>query len=87
MALLRELEERELEERTRFVMRRITLFQCPGCGGPNAYLSRRNGFFEKWILRLVLMRPFRCDFCYKRSYHFITVNALPSTRMPFAPII
>jgi hypothetical protein len=38
-------------------------------------------------LRLVLMRPFRCDFCYKRSYHFITVNALPATRMPFAPII
>jgi hypothetical protein len=64
-----------------FVMRRITTFECPGCCGPDAYLSRHRGLFEKWILPLVLMRPVRCDFCYIRSYQFVAVSALAPKRM------
>jgi hypothetical protein len=44
-------------------------FHCPECGSSDAYCSRRRGFFEKYILRIV-MRPVRCERCSHRSYAF-----------------
>jgi hypothetical protein len=42
-------------------------YQCPDCGGSDAYRSRRRTFLEKYILPLLLLQPVRCATCYRRS--------------------
>jgi hypothetical protein len=44
-------------------------FHCPECGSSDVYRSRMRGFFERYILR-ILMRPVRCQRCSRRSYAF-----------------
>jgi len=41
-------------------------FQCPDCGSPDAFRSRRRTFLEKYILPLFLLKPVRCANCYLR---------------------
>ena len=42
-------------------------FQCPDCGGSEAYRSRRRTFMEKYIFPLLVLQPVRCGNCFKRS--------------------
>jgi hypothetical protein len=41
-------------------------YECPDCGGSDAYRSRRRSFFEKYALPLFLLRPARCVNCFRR---------------------
>jgi len=43
-------------------------FPCIDCGSSVAFYSRRRTFTEKYVLPLVLLRPFRCGDCFKRCY-------------------
>jgi len=51
-------------------------FHCRGCGFQEAYRSRPRGFFEKYVLPLLLMQTVRCERCYHRGYAFRTISAL-----------
>ena len=42
--------------------------QCPHCKSPSVHRSRRRGVFEILLLRLFLVRPYRCWTCYRRHY-------------------
>ena len=42
-------------------------FQCPDCGGSDAYRSRRRGFLEKYMLAVFLLQPVRCANCFLRT--------------------
>jgi len=44
-------------------------FRCKHCGGLEGYRSRSRNFFERYLLRLALLRPVRCGQCFRRSYH------------------
>jgi hypothetical protein len=57
-------------------------FRCPECGCHAGYRSRPRGFFEKYILSL-MMRPVRCDRCCHRSYALKSVAV--EKRTPPAP--
>ncbi len=54
-------------------------FHCRGCGGQEAYRSRPRGFFEKYVLPLLLLQPVRCEHCYHRSY---VLRTIPATERP-----
>ena len=41
---------------------------CPNCGNQNVHKSHKRGFVEKYLLRLLLLCPYRCDACYHRFY-------------------
>lgn len=41
---------------------------CPYCGSAKVRHSQRKGLFELLVLRLVLMRPYRCKDCGQRFY-------------------
>jgi hypothetical protein len=51
-------------------------FHCRGCGGQEAYRSRARGFFERYVLPLLLLQAVRCERCYHRSYVLRTIPAL-----------
>ena len=51
-------------------------FFCRGCGGEVAYRSRPRGFFEKYVLPFLLLRPVRCEHCFHRSYVLWTIPVL-----------
>ncbi len=51
-------------------------FHCRGCGGKEAYRSRPRGFFEKYVLPLLLMQTVRCERCYHRSHVWSTIPVL-----------
>jgi len=51
-------------------------FHCRDCGFHVAYRSRPRGFFEKHVLRLLLLQTVRCERCYHRSYVLRTIPAL-----------
>jgi hypothetical protein len=57
-------------------------FYCRGCGGQEAYRSRPRGFFERYVLPLLLLQIVRCDRCYHRSYILRTIPV--SERAPQA---
>ena len=57
-----------------FLDRFFMEYQCVGCGGYDAYRSRPRNSFEKWALRLMLLRAVRCNHCYRRSYVFASVS-------------
>lgn len=42
-------------------------YQCPDCGGSDAYHSRRRSFSEKYVFPFVLMKPVRCANCFRRT--------------------
>ncbi len=44
---------------------------CPRCGSLDARRSHRENFFERVVLRLLLLRPFRCRRCGQRYYDLI----------------
>ena len=50
-------------------------FLCPDCGSSVAYYSRRRTLSEKYILPLLLIRPFRCGDCFKRCYRTVFTPA------------
>jgi predicted metal-binding protein len=52
-----------------------TEFSCPSCDHHVAYCSRRRGFFEKYVLPVFLLRPYRCGGCFRRSYRTIFLKA------------
>jgi hypothetical protein len=41
---------------------------CPVCKSNNVRRSMRRGVLESLVLRLLLLRPFRCDSCNNRYY-------------------
>ncbi|PYU35316.1 MAG: hypothetical protein DMG28_03245 [Acidobacteria bacterium] len=46
---------------------------CPACGSAEAHRSKRRGLFELVILRLLFLRPYRCEDCGTRHYRFTAV--------------
>jgi hypothetical protein len=51
-------------------------FYCGGCGGQEAYRSRPRGFFERYVLPLLLLQTVRCERCYHRTYAFSAIETL-----------
>ena len=50
-------------------------FTCPDCGSAVAFYSRRRNLTEKYVLPLLLLRPFRCADCFQRCYRSIFLTA------------
>lgn len=48
-------------------------FECNECGSSVGYRSRPRTFTEKYLSRLLLLRPVRCGGCFRRSYRPIFV--------------
>jgi len=46
----------------------MVTFQCCHCRRNKAHLSRKRGVFERVLLPLLLLRPVRCDDCFRRQY-------------------
>lgn len=42
-------------------------YQCPDCGGFEAYRSRRRNLLEKYILPFMMLQPARCMNCHRRT--------------------
>ncbi len=62
----------------------LSEFCCPDCGHTEAFYSRRRTFTEKYILPLMLLRPFRCAECFRRSYWLFSMPAKkPRFRHPY----
>ncbi len=51
-------------------------FHCRGCGAHEAYRSRPRGFFERYLLPLLLLQAVRCERCSHRSYVWRLIPAL-----------
>jgi len=49
-------------------------FQCSDCGSSDGYRSRPRTFAEKYLLRLLFLRPVRCAACFLRSYRTVFVQ-------------
>jgi DNA-directed RNA polymerase subunit RPC12/RpoP len=41
---------------------------CPDCGSHRASRSHRQGILERYVLRVLQIRPYRCIICYRRFY-------------------
>jgi hypothetical protein len=50
-------------------------FTCRDCGSSVAFYSRRRNFREKYLLPLLLLRPFRCADCFQRCYRSVFLTA------------
>ncbi len=50
-------------------------FRCRGCGPQEAIRSRPRGFFERYVLPLLLLRAVRCERCSRRRYVLRTIRA------------
>jgi len=51
-------------------------FHCRECGGDEAYRSRPRGFFERYVLPLLLLQTIRCERCFHRSYILRSIPVL-----------
>lgn len=51
-------------------------FHCRGCGGEEAYRSRPRGFFERYVLPLLMLQAVRCERCFHRAYVLRTIPVL-----------
>jgi type II secretory ATPase GspE/PulE/Tfp pilus assembly ATPase PilB-like protein len=51
-------------------------FHCRECSAQEAYRSRPRGFFEKHVLRFLLLQAVRCERCSHRGYVWRTIPAL-----------
>jgi hypothetical protein len=49
---------------------------CPRCRSYDVHRSRRRGFIERFLLPLVLKRPYRCDGCNSRYYGYFNASPL-----------
>jgi hypothetical protein len=56
---------RKLRSRTR----RIAMVNCPLCHGKRIHRSKRRGIFERRVLAMMFVRPYRCDLCDHRFFH------------------
>jgi hypothetical protein len=56
-------------------------YQCPECGGPNGYRSRRRNLYEKYFLPVMLSQPVRCADCFRRNHVSIFID-VPERRRP-----
>jgi hypothetical protein len=54
---------------------------CPICKNHNVRRSMRHGVLEILLLRLFLLRPFRCDNCNHRYYGWFFSRMLGSRRV------
>jgi hypothetical protein len=45
----------------------LSKYQCPDCGGFEAYRSRRRNLLEKYILPVMMLQPARCMNCHRRT--------------------
>jgi hypothetical protein len=50
-------------------------FRCPGCGPQEAIRSRPRGFFERYVLPVLLLQTVRCERCLRRRYVLRTIPA------------
>ena len=41
---------------------------CPRCGSETLHRSHREGFYERVVMKLVGVRPYRCESCNERFY-------------------
>jgi len=55
-------------------------FHCRDCRRNNAHRSRKRGVFERVLLPLFLLRPVRCEHCFRRQY--ATVVCRVPERLP-----
>ncbi len=66
-----------------------SVFHCGECGHDEAYRSRPRGFFERYLLPLLMLRPVRCERCYRRTYAWravpVRLHAPSSVRRSAAP--
>jgi len=51
---------------------------CPRCHSDEVFRSHRRGAMEKYVLRLVGMRPYRCVNCDARFYGLSSVTEQPT---------
>jgi hypothetical protein len=59
------------------------MISCPQCRSGRIHRSRRKGFFERRILSLLFVRPFRCLSCDCRFFHWsFSPNPNPSRTVP-----
>jgi len=66
-------------------LRRSSMICCPNCDSARIHLSRRKGLLEKGILAMIFIRPFRCEKCDLRFFHWSSrtnPNASRATREP-----
>lgn len=56
-----------------------TLTRCPGCERVEGVRTHVLGFWERRVLSLMRIRPYRCDFCGYRFYRFNRESAGPVT--------
>jgi hypothetical protein len=57
-------------------LRHLSGFRCWKCGGLKAYRSRSRGFFERYLLPLLLLKPVRCERCFHRVYVLRMVSSV-----------
>jgi len=44
---------------------------CPSCGSHRISRSHRRGLFERYLLSIVQLRPYRCNGCDARFFRFV----------------
>jgi hypothetical protein len=57
-------------------------FECRDCRRNHAHRSRKRSVFERVLLPLFLLRPVRCEHCYRRQY--VSVLCQVPARSPHA---
>ena len=60
----------------------LTQYQCPDCGGSEAYRSRRRNILEKYIEPFFLLKPVRCANCFRRTTVSMFVPAREREQAP-----
>jgi len=54
----------------RCAIRSFAMMTCPLCRSGCIHQSRRKGIFEKTILAMIFVRPFRCERCDSRFFRW-----------------
>jgi ribosomal protein L37E len=57
-------------------IRRFDEYYCRECGFQQANRSRSRGFFERYVLPLLLLQVVRCERCYHRGYALRTIAVI-----------
>jgi hypothetical protein len=61
-------------------------YQCPDCGGSDAYRSRRRTLLEKYIQPVLFLQPVRCTNCFRRTIVSVFASARErESRSPAKP--
>jgi hypothetical protein len=63
----------------------LSQYQCPDCGGSDAYRSRRRNFLEKYLEPVFLLQPVRCANCFRRTTVLMFVRAREREQRPDPP--